>query len=145
MASPFPANATLTFLVPTGEPDINDLGEPVAMVEEWVVQCYLRAQNRTAQPKAVEAGEMPRIYIKGRIVSVSVGGVERIPAALPATVQVGAKATATINDLGGFAAPVTGDFYLEMAIASAFGTSAALGAPIEGYLTQTVNWGEALL
>lgn len=145
MSSPFPPNATITFLVPTGEPLVTDLGDPAAFCEEWVVEAYLkRAKSKNKSSDSANAGEMPRTFLEGRIVAVLVGGVEQEIAALPASVLPGSKGILELRDNGELMGLITGDFFLDVSVASAFGTSAALGAPIEGYYLGTVNWGEAL-
>ncbi|MGG6295294.1 hypothetical protein ACQ4M4_12965 [Leptolyngbya sp. AN02str] len=135
MASPFPANATLTFQVPVGEPGIDTLGNMTQATEPFVAQVYFReAKNRGSTSNVAEESErVSRLQLEGRLVE---------PDSLPANVSV--KAAAVLRDLGGVATELDGDFFLEESLGSAFGTSAVLGAPIRGYFVRRVRWGEAL-
>ncbi|HEY9648631.1 MAG TPA: hypothetical protein V6C88_19780 [Chroococcidiopsis sp.] len=145
MASPFPANSTLVFQVPSSSGEIDELGNPSATTVPLTVTAYLKElRNRSRTNDGLDGGEVSRVLLEGRINSVELDGVAIEPAALPAEILPGAKATAVISDPAGQSADLVGDFFLEAAIASAFGTSAVMGAPIRGYLVTQVAWGEAL-
>ncbi|MDX2215516.1 MAG: hypothetical protein SFY66_19790 [Oculatellaceae cyanobacterium bins.114] len=142
MSSPFPPNATLTFQLPVSGETIDELGNAASTTEDLVLLCYLKeGKNRTRTGDALDAGEISRTPVDGRIVGRLVSGELQDLAELPPSLLPGAKATATIDRTGG---NITGDFFLEASIPSAFGVDAVLGGKIRGYLVMAIAWGEAL-
>lgn len=127
--SPFAPNAMLTFQIPLLEFDaVNDLGEPSAVTEPFLVQAYLR--QKSAREESLNDADLSRVPVKGRCVS---------PTVLPASLKPGAKAIITTSKL-------TGEFYLQASLRAPveYGIEAALGDRLEGYILSDVAWGEAL-
>lgn len=124
----FPANATLVFQVPTGEKEIDDLGNVRTVVQPLVVQAYLRESSSRRPPTETDrASEANVIGVSGRCVE---------PSSLPPTLLPGAKAKASI---GG----IDGDFYLETCLQSAYeAVTDVLGAKLKGSFEARVTYGE---
>lgn len=127
--SVFPANATLTFQVSTGEKEIDELGNVRTIVQPLVVQAYLKESSGSGRPptETDRASEANVIGVSGRCVE---------PTSLPPTLLPGAKAKAMI---GG----VEGDFYLEASLQSAYAAvTDVLGAKLKGSFEARVTYGE---
>jgi hypothetical protein len=126
--SVFPANATLTFQVSTGEKEIDELGNVRTIVQPLVVQAYLKEGRGRRQPTETDrASEANVIGVSGRCVE---------PSSLPPTLLPGAKAKAVI---GG----IEGEFYLEACLQSAYAAvTDVLGAKLKGSFEARVTYGE---
>ncbi|WP_088893200.1 hypothetical protein [Leptolyngbya ohadii] len=148
MSSPFPPNALLTFRLPVAGGEIDALGNPVALTEDLQVVCYLKQGSVQKSSDPLDGGELARVALDGRIVGRLVDGAIEPLDSLPADILPGTKAEARIGRDGTLPSDgdeaLEGDFFVEQAIASAFGVDAVLGGKIRGYLVMAVAWGEAL-
>lgn len=142
MPTPFPVNATLTFRAIATEPAIDALGNLSGAGLDLVVTAYLKRANQSREAEQLQGGEVARVAVEGRIDSVQFG-TETLDS-LPASILPGQAAEIIISDPAGVASDLHGQFYLEASPASAFGTSAVLGAPIKGFILIEVAWAEAL-
>ncbi|MBE7384387.1 MAG: hypothetical protein F6J95_023610 [Leptolyngbya sp. SIO1E4] len=127
VSSPFPVNATLTFQVPTGDRTVNELGNPVAVVEALVVKAYL-VEKRSPRLQSDDATELHQLTLEGRCID---------PPALPASILPGTKAIVTIDGL-------EGEFILSPVVQSPWpGVVEALGAKLKGTVQARVAWAES--
>lgn len=86
----------------------------------------------------MDAGDLTQISLEGRVIGKLLPDqtIEELPA-LPATILSGAKAQAVVGE-------VSGDFFYEVSIPSAFGVDAILGGKLRGTLITETAWGNAL-
>lgn len=125
--SALPVNAILTFQVPTGAREIDDLGNPKAVLQPLVVKAYLVKKRGRSQGGDI-ATDRHEITLEGRCID---------PPALPSALVAGSKAEGTIGDL-------QGTFELSAAAQSPFkAVTTALGAKLKGTFSSRVVWGNS--
>lgn len=123
--SVFPANATLTFQVSTGAKEFDELGIPRAVLQPLVVRAYLK--EKSGRSTSDDASDRHEIRFEGRCVE---------PATLPATLQPGSIAVATIGKL-------QGEFTLAASGQSAYeAITEVLGEKLKGSFSARVLWGQ---
>lgn len=123
--SVFPENAVLTFQVPTGDREIDELGNPRAQLETLVVKAYLVEKRSRSQSD--DASDRHELRFEGRCID---------PPQLPPSLLPGTKATAVIGNL-------QGDFELLPTGQSPYqAVTDVLGAKLKGIFSNRVVWGQ---
>jgi len=123
------ANATLTFKRQVGSVTIDALGNRSVSTQDFVITAYLKeVSSNRQQEKDFDGGLDNVIAVEGRCVE---------PATLPPDIVPGMMASAVIGGK-------VGEFYLEPALPSAFGTvEATLGDKLKGRFVVRIVMGEA--
>lgn len=125
----FPVNAVLVFQVSTGDTEIDELGNPRAIVQPLTVRCFLKEARNLPRPSTGDAAsDRHELTLEGRCVE---------PKALPPTLMPGSIATIQIDGR-------TGTFELLPTAQTAFSqVTAKLGEKIRGVYSVRVQWGGA--
>lgn len=127
----FPANATLTFEVSSGEQETDENGVTRVVTETLTVKAFLKeASSSTSVVDDYEpTGERHDLFLEGRCVD---------PPKLPPSLGVGSEAKAVIGDDVG---KITGTFYLAAVVQSPFSqVPRALGQKIRGSFVATSQY-----
>jgi hypothetical protein len=122
-------NATLTFQLPTEDPELDELGNAIAHTENFVLLAYLKPAQMGGLKGDESKGETTtRMGMSGYCVE---------PQFLPAGIVPGQHAIATI-------AGIEGDFYLSLAVSPVAIARDILGDKLAGTFVQRSRFGEAV-
>lgn len=141
MASPFPPNATLTFLLrQEGSAEhIDEQGNALYETSPITVQAYLRKGDKQTTLDVSPDLDINKMSIQGRVVRV-IDEQGNVSSSLDFDrIVPGSKATISINGLP------ESEFYLQYEVPSAFGVDDLLGQKIKGYIVYQAMWGTALV